>query len=79
MAKTAVAVPSKIKISVAEACAFDLPEQKSRVIQPDFTMGHVSSVVANYFTVTEVDITKESRVRKKRTKQERWLYIFARR
>jgi putative transposase len=33
-------------------------EEKSRVIQPDLTMGQVISVVANYFSVTEVDITK---------------------
>ena len=33
-------------------------EQKSRVIQPDVTMGQVISVVANYFSVSEGDITK---------------------
>ena len=33
-------------------------EQKSRVIQPDLTMGHEISDVANYLAVTEVGITK---------------------
>jgi hypothetical protein len=41
-------------------------EQKSRVIQPDLTMGQVISVVANYFSVSEVDITKRVKGPQKR-------------